>query len=135
MQARRSIGGSLTMLGLVASASAVTLPALAAEPALRAAVTIDGAKRFQRIDGFGVNVTPPSGGRRPEAHPRPPGRRPRHLARPPRLLGKAGWLDREAWADGRWPEAYLAEVYLSPCSPTLGHLPAPDDERATCTST
>jgi hypothetical protein len=30
----------------------------AGEPALRAVDTIDGVKRFQRIDGFGVNVTP-----------------------------------------------------------------------------
>ena len=29
-----------------------------AKPVLHAAVTVDAAKRFQRIDGFGVNVTP-----------------------------------------------------------------------------
>jgi len=103
---------SLVALATLAAASA----APAAEPALRAAVTIEGAKRLQRMDGFGVNVTPAQW---------------RGGALKPTLdllvddlgtslvrldcYGKADWLDpAKRGADGRWPEAYLAGVYRSP---------------------
>jgi len=37
--------------------------AFAAEPLLRTEVSVDAQRRFQVIDGFGVNVTPRSGAR------------------------------------------------------------------------
>jgi hypothetical protein len=128
MHARRSVRSAVIAAGLVAVASAIALPAPAAEPALHVAVTIDAAKRFQRIDGFGVNVTPAQW---------------RGGALKPTLdllvddlgtslvrldcYGKADWLDpAKRGADGRWPEAYLAGVYRSPvfaeCWDTLRHL-------------
>jgi hypothetical protein len=116
MQARRRRRSSLILAALVTACAAVGSPALAGEPALRAVVTIDGMKRLQRIDGFGVNVTPAQwrGGA---------------LAPTLDLLvddlgtslvrldcyGKADWLDpAKRGASGRWPESYLADVYRSP---------------------
>ena len=58
MQTRSSGRSALFVAGLFAAASAVASEAPAAEPALRASITIDAATRIQRIDGFGVNVTP-----------------------------------------------------------------------------
>ncbi len=100
-----------------------------AKPVLHAAVTVDAAKRFQRIDGFGVS------------HPGPVARG----ALKPTLdlfvddlgttvvrlacYGKADWLDpAKRGSDGRWPEAYLAGVYRSrvfaDCWDTFRHLTA-----------
>jgi hypothetical protein len=102
--------------------------AFAGEPALRLPVTVDGATRFQEIDGFGVNVTPAQW---------------RGGALKPTLdlliddlgasvvridcYGKADWLDpAKRGADGRWPEADLAGVYRSrvftECWDTFRHL-------------
>jgi hypothetical protein len=93
-------------------------------------VTVEAAKRFQRIDGFGVNVTPAQW---------------REGALKPTLdllvddlgttlvrldcYGKADWLDpAKRGSDGRWPEAYLAEVYrgrvFAECWDTFRHLTA-----------
>lgn len=80
---------------------------------LRKAITLDATKRLQRIDGFGVNLTPAQwrgGGLKPTLD---------------RLVddlgtslvrldcyGKADWLDpARRGADGTWPDAYLAQVY------------------------
>jgi len=126
---RRSVRPVVVVAGLVAARAAVALPA-AAEPVLRVAVTIDAAKRFQPIDGFGVNLTPAQwrgGALRPTLD----------------LLvddlgtslvrldcyGKADWLlPAKRGADGRWPDAYLAGVYRSPvfaeCWDTFRHLTA-----------
>ena len=128
MQIRGSARSAVFVAGLFAVASAVASKAPAAEPALRAAITIDAATRFQRIDGFGVNVTPAQW---------------RGGALKPTLdllvedlgtslvrldcYGKADWLDpARRGADGHWPEAYLAGVYRSPvfveCWDTFRHL-------------
>ena len=101
-----------------------------AEPVLHAAVTVEAGKQFQRIDGFGVNVTPAQW---------------REGALKPTLdllvddlgttlvrldcYGKADWLDpAKRGSDGRWPEAYLAGVYRSrvfaDCWDTFRHLTA-----------
>lgn len=122
--------GRSLVLTLVVVASAGVLPGIAADPALRVAVTVAGAKRHQRIDGFGVNVTPAQW---------------RGGALKPTLdllvddlgtslvrldcYGRADWLDpARRGADGRWPDAYLAEVYRSPvfaeCWDTFRHLTA-----------
>jgi hypothetical protein len=114
----------------VVVASVLSGRAEAARPVLRTAVTVDAAKRFQAIDGFGVNVTPAQwrdGALRPTLD----------------LLvddlgttlvrldcyGKADWLDpAKRGSDGRWPEAYLAEVYrgkvFAECWDTFRHLTA-----------
>jgi hypothetical protein len=130
MQALGSIRSALVVAGLVVAVFAMGVPAPAAEPVLRAAVTIDGARRYQRIDGFGVNLTPAQW---------------RGGALKPTLdllvddlgtslvrldcYGKADWLDpARRGPDGRWPEAYLAEVYRSPvftdCWDTFRYLTA-----------
>ena len=130
MQRRFSGRSAVFVAGLFAAFSAVASKAPAAEPALRAAITIDAATRFQRIDGFGVNLTPAQwrGG----------------VLKPTLDLlvddlgtslvrldcyGKADWLDpAKRDADGRWPEAYLAGVYRSQvfveCWDTFRHLAA-----------
>jgi len=130
MQTRFSGRSAVFVAGLFAVASAVASKAPAAEPALRAAVTIDVATRFQRIDGFGVNLTPAQW---------------RGGALKPTLdllvddlgtslvrldcYGKADWLDpARRGTDGHWPEAYLAGVYRSrvfaECWDTFRHLTA-----------
>ncbi len=111
-------------------ASILGVPAEPAEPVLRAAVTVEAAKKLQRIDGFGVNVTPAQW---------------RGGALKPTLdllvddlgttlvrldcYGKADWLDpAKRGSDSRWPEGYLAEVYRSrvfaECWDTFRHLAA-----------
>ena len=104
--------------------------AFAAEPLLRAEVSVDAQRRFQVIDGFGVNVAPAQW---------------REGALKPTLdmlvddlgtslvrldcHGTADWLDpAKRGSDGRWPEAYLAEVYrgrvFAECWDAFRHLTA-----------
>ncbi len=122
----------MRLAGITAVVVASTLGGAAepAAPVLRTSVTVEAAKRFQRIDGFGVNITPAQwrGG----------------VLRPTLDLlvddlgatlvrldcyGKADWLDpAKRGSDGRWPEAYLAGVYrgkvFAECWDTFRHLTA-----------
>jgi hypothetical protein len=123
-------GGTMTRVLEVASTAKRVVVRRKPEPVLRLPVTVDGATRFQEMDGFGVNVTPAQwrdGALRPTLD----------------LLvddlgtsivrldcyGKADWLDpAKRGEDGRWPEAYLAEVYrfrvFTECWDTCRHLGA-----------
>ncbi|MCK7471924.1 MAG: hypothetical protein MZU95_14920 [Desulfomicrobium escambiense] len=113
--------------------------AFAAEPLLRTEVSVDAQRRFQVIDGFGVNVTPGAVARgRAEADPRHAGRRPRHVARPPRLPrdGRLARPRRSAGrtAAGRRPTSPRSTAAAS--SPSAGTRSATSRRRArTCTST
>jgi hypothetical protein len=121
-----SVAGVMALIG----ASILSASAVPAEPVLRARVAVEAGKRFQRIDGFGVNVTPAQW---------------RDGALKPTLdllvddlgttlvrldcYGKADWLDpAKQGSDGRWSDAYLAEVYrdkvFAECWDTFRHLTA-----------
>jgi hypothetical protein len=101
-----------------------------ASPVLRTAITLEARKPLQRIDGFGVNVTPAQwrGGALKPTLDRLVDDLGTSVVRLD-CYGKADWLDpARRGADGHWPASYLAEVYRSPvfteCWETFRHLTA-----------
>lgn len=105
------------VLEVEATAKRVVVHRKAAAPGRpRVSFTVDAAKPRQRIDGFGVNVTPAQwrGGALRPVLERLTDELGASLVRLD-CYGTADWLDpAQAGPDGRWPEAYLASVYRSP---------------------
>jgi len=121
---------SLAVAVLAAGAAGVLVPGPAAgdEVPLRLRITLDASKPLQRIDGFGVNVTPAQwrGGALAPTLDRLVEDLGASLVRLD-CYGKADWLDPAARRpDGTWAPEYLASVYrsrvFSDCWATFRHL-------------
>ncbi len=121
---------TLMLVFILVAIAVVSIPAAEQPPPIRLAASVEGAQRLQRIDGFGVNVTPSQwrGGALAPVLDRLTGDLGSSLVRLD-CYGTADWLDpAQAGPDGSWPEAYLARVYrsqaFSDCWSTFRHLTA-----------